>query len=242
MRLNKYIANSINISRRSADKLIKEGEITLNGKTASIGQSVVDNDIIKYKKKTIKVNTVKDKIYILMYNKPLSQVCTKSDEKNRETVFSSLPKCPLGKWISVGRLDINTSGLLLFTNSGELSNNLMHPKSEVTRTYRVRVLGTLGEKEEKKLSEGVTIDNVKCRFNSFKKISVNSSQNQWYELTVHTGKYRMIRRMFESIDCKVSRLVRTGYGSIFLPKSLGQGESRFLDEKEIKKLRETLKK
>lgn len=170
------------------------------------------------------------KTRVLMYNKPEGEVCTRSDPQGRKTVFNSLPRIRGSRWINVGRLDINTSGLLLFTNNGELANQLMHPSTNIEREYAVRVLGKITPEMTKRLTHGVMLDDGKGKAR-FEDIATGRGEgvNHWFYVVVMSGRNRMVRRLWESQGCKVNRLIRVRFGSIFLPKSLRRGHWLELD-------------
>lgn len=160
---------------------------------------------------------------MLIYNKPEGEACTRSDPQGHQTVFESLPPIEGGRWINVGRLDINTSGLLLFTNNGGLANQLMHPSANIEREYAVRVLGQITPAMVKHLVDGVMLDNGKARFEDIVDAG-GEGANHWFYVLVMSGRNRMVRRLWESQGCKVSRLIRVRFGPIFLPKSLRHGD------------------
>lgn len=166
---------------------------------------------------------------VLIYNKPQGEVCTRSDPQGCQTVFESLPPIQRGRWISVGRLDMNTSGLLLFTNNGGLANQLMHPSANIEREYVVRVLGKITPAMIKRLANGVILDDGKARFEDIVDAG-GKGANHWFYVLVMSGRNRMVRRLWESQGCKVSRLIRVRFGSVFLPKSLRHGHWLELSE------------
>lgn len=174
---------------------------------------------------------------VLIYNKPEGELCTRSDPEGRKTVFESLPRIQNGRWINVGRLDINSSGLLLFTNNGELANKLMHPSASVEREYAVRVLGHITPDMTKRLVHGVTLEDGNARFEDIVDAG-GEGANHWFYVLVVSGRNRMVRRLWESQGCKVSRLIRVRFGSIVLPKSLRPGNWSESDESQINSLLE----
>ena len=160
---------------------------------------------------------------MLIYNKPEGEVCTRADPQGRNTVFDALPRIREGRWINIGRLDINTSGLLLFTNNGELANRLMHPATNIEREYAVRVLGQITPDMTKRLTHGVPLDDGTARFEDIVDAGGDGA-NHWFYVVVMSGRNRMVRRLWESQGCKVNRLIRVRFGPIFLPKKLRRGE------------------
>jgi 23S rRNA pseudouridine2605 synthase len=171
---------------------------------------------------------------VLAYHKPVGEIATKNDPGRRKTVFEALPPAPVGRWISVGRLDINTSGLLLFTTDGELAHRLMHPRYQLDREYAVRVRGALSDSQHAALLNGVTLEDGAARFLSVAEMNQGSS-NSWYQVRLREGRNREVRSMFEAIDVVVSRLIRTRYGPIELGRTR-RGDVRSLDHKEIDEL------
>jgi 23S rRNA pseudouridine2605 synthase len=173
-----------------------------------------------------------------MYNKPEGELCTRSDPEGRQTVFDRLPAITPGRWIAVGRLDINTSGLLLFTNDGELANRMMHPKHEIEREYAVRVFGEVNNDVLKTLTKGVQLEDGKAKFTKVtRRASDEEAINQWFDVTLSEGRNREVRRMWESQGLQVSRLIRLRYGEIELQKRLPQGGWVELELPELNKLR-----
>ena len=243
MRIQKYLASKSHYSRRAIEQLIEEKKIKVNGTYIQAGQSVKHGDRIQLERRKITVNleeVQQDKV--LMVNKPLGVICSKKDEKDRPSVYSLLPKKSEEKWVMVGRLDINSSGLILFCNNGDMANQLMHPRHELVRTYRVRVYGKACESHAEKLEEGVICDGVKLQCVSCRALhNQRDGMNQWYEMELKTGHNRMIRKMWDALGMQVSRLVRTGYGGIFLPQNIGLGKSRMLTEKELEVLKKNSK-
>lgn len=238
MRIQKYIAMHTEFSRRAAEEMIQEKKVRYNKKDATIGQVVKNSDLIEIEGQVLKVNlSEQEQAQVLIMNKPLGIICSAVDDKNRKTIYDLLPKGDGQKWVMVGRLDVNTSGLILFTTSGDLANQLMHPSSELSRIYHVRVFGEDHQAAAMKLKKTVVIDGEKMSFKRCEMLKgVGDKINTWYEVEVKTGQYRMIRRMWEHQGLKVSRLVRVGYGRIKLPRGLRIGETRMLTEKEVSAL------
>ena len=238
MRIQKFLAKKIDLSRRSIEHLLKQGKIKLNRATAHLGQSVVNDDVLELEGKRWVVKIEKESDHqILMINKPTGVICTKSDIKKRKTIYEILPDQLDSKWFPVGRLDINTSGLLFFCNNGDLANQLMHPRYQLIRTYHVRVFGEINEETIEKLTNGILIDGKKQNFKRCTAIKQKTkSMNNWYEVEVTTGQYRLVRRMWQACGLEVSKLVRVGYGPIFLDRELREGEYRLLHRRELKAL------
>lgn len=223
-KLQKVLANAGLGSRREMETWIAQGRVSVNGQVATLGQRVEASDKIRVDGKQL--DGVGDKPFcrVLMYNKPEGELCTRKDEKGRATVFDRLPHIKHGRWIAVGRLDINTSGLLLFTNDGELANRLMHPSHEVEREYAVRIFGDVTDAMLKRLKEGVKLEDGEAKFNSIRRHPGDEEgMNHWFNVTLSEGRNREVRRMWESQEVKVSRLIRVRYGQIELEKRLPQG-------------------
>ncbi|OBW94881.1 23S rRNA pseudouridine(2605) synthase RluB [Gallibacterium anatis] len=224
-KLQKVLARAGVGSRREVETIIAAGRVSVNGKIASLGDRVeVKNDTkIRVDGELVSLIAArKDICRVLMYYKPEGELCTRHDPEGRATVFERLPRINNARWVSVGRLDINTSGLLLFTTDGELANRLMHPSKEVEREYSVRVFGQVTEQMLAKLRKGVQLEDGPA---SFKKISAQGGQgmNQWFSVTLTEGRNREVRRLWESQGIQVSRLIRTRYGNIDLMKGLPRG-------------------
>lgn len=229
-KIQKVLAQKGVGSRRAVEQMIKDGLISVNGKLAEIGQRVTSKDRVQVKGRPIKVHeeTEVSETRVLMYHKPPDEICTRSDPEGRKTVFDSLPKIKGGRWISIGRLDLTTSGLLLFTNHGELANKLMHPSAQLEREYLVRVRGGATPEMIKNLISGVKIDGHLVRFEEIVE-GRSEGINHWYTVVVVEGKNRMVRKLWESQGLLVSRLKRVRFGPVFLDHKLRQG--RFLEMK-----------
>lgn len=234
-KLHKVLAQAGMGSRLEMEQLILEGRITVNNEPAHIGQRVQFGDHVKVNGKPIRFRIEAPPARVIAYHKPVGEVVTHDDPQNRPTVFRRLPKLFQGKWQSVGRLDLNTEGLLLFTSSGELANNLMHPRFGLEREYAVRVLGALNKEERQKLLAGVKLDDGMAQFGSIEDGGGEGS-NCWYRVTISEGRNREVRRMFEAVGHAVSRLIRIRYGAMVLPRGLKRGAWMELDESDIKSL------
>ena len=235
-KLHKVLAQAGIGSRRDMEQLIADGRVTVNGQPAHTGQRISFGDQIKVGGKPVKVRIVPPLPRVLAYHKPVGEVVTHDDPQHRPTVFRRLPRLPQGKWQSVGRLDINTEGLLLFTNSGELAHQLMHPRFGVEREYAVRVLGTLDEEAREALLEGVEIDGQRAAFKSIAD-GGGEGANHWYRVVISEGRNREVRKLFDSVDLTVSRLIRIRYGCVVLPRGLKRGVFVDLNEAEVRELR-----
>ncbi len=234
-KLHKVLAQSGMGSRLEMEQLILEGRISVNNEPAHIGQRIQFGDNIKVNGKPIRFRIEPPPARVIAYHKPVGEVVTHDDPQNRPTVFRRLPKLHQGKWQSVGRLDLNTEGLLLFTSSGELANNLMHPRFGLEREYAVRVLGALSKEEKQALLDGVQLDDGIAQFGSIEDGGGEGS-NCWYRVTISEGRNREVRRMLESVGHAVSRLIRIRYGAMVLPRGLKRGAWMELDESDIKAL------
>ena len=236
LRLQKYLAQAGLGSRRSCEQLIKDKKILVNGNIAELGAKVSESDEVYYegKKVSLKIADLK----VIMLNKPPGVLSSRKDEKKIKLVFDYLPKTHNEpEWIAVGRLDINTSGLMLFTNDGTLAHQLMHPSFEVDREYLVRARGNFDEQKKKNMLAGVTIEDEIYKFSDVVPGEKQSS-NQWFSVCMLTGKNREVRKLFESQDLEVSRLKRVRIGPIFLPSTLREGACANLTESQIKELQE----
>ena len=234
-RIQKILANEGIVSRRQAENLIKEGRIKVNGQEAILGMSISRRDSIEIDGKAVEISEGTNPLRVLMYNKKVGEISSTKDPEGRPSVFLALPKISKGKWISVGRLDINTSGLMLFTNNGELANKLMHPSSKIEREYIARIRGQVEPDHIRKLLEGVNLEDGKASFSDIQPGRKGKS-NQWFAMVIMEGRTREVRRMWESQGFSVSRLKRVRIGGLFLPANLRQGNYKELAEKEIKSI------
>lgn len=235
-RLHKVLAQAGIGSRREMEEWIAAGRVSVNGVTAQLGQSVVPTDKIKIGGRLVNVRFTTTKTpRVLMYHKPEGEIVSRDDPEGRPSVFAALPRIRGGRWIAVGRLDFNTSGLLLFTTSGELANRLTHPSSELVRDYAVRVLGELTLEAQQQLLGGIELEDGPASFASLQDAG-GEGANHWYRVTLFEGRNREVRRMFEAVGCTVSRLIRVRYGPFSLPPQLKRGRVHELDEGEVKAL------
>lgn len=234
-KLHKVLAQAGLGSRLEMERMIVEGRITVNSEPAHVGQRIQLGDSIKVDGKPIKVRIDPPAVRVLAYHKPAGEVVTLDDPQNRPTVFRRLPKLHNGKWQSVGRLDLNTEGLLLFTSSGTLANNLMHPRFGLEREYAVRVLGALTKEEKQLLTSGVQLEDGEAAFGSIED-GGGEGANVWYRVTISEGRNREVRRMFEAVGRAVSRLIRIRYGAMQLPRGLRRGAWMELDEQDVQAL------
>jgi 23S rRNA pseudouridine2605 synthase len=235
-KLHKVLAQSGAGSRRDLETKINEGRVSVNGEVAHIGQRISYGDRIAIDGKPVRVRIAPPPARVLAYHKPAGEVVTHDDPQQRPTVFRRLPRLQQGKWQSVGRLDINTEGLLLFTNSGELANQLMHPRFGIEREYAVRSLGTLDNEAKARLLAGVDIDGQACAFKSIED-GGGEGVNHWYRCVITEGRNREVRKLFETVGHAVSRLIRIRYGSVVLPRGLKRGVWVDLDESDLRTLR-----
>ena len=233
IRLQKAIADAGYTSRRKAEDLIRQGRIFVNDKKADLGDKVSIGDKVYIDGKKINID-VDEEIKILIYNKPLGEETTKvAGEK--KTVFDNLPKLKTGRWISLGRLDINTTGLLLFCNNGNLADKIIHPRNNLDREYIARIRGKPKKEELDKLSRGIKIDGDILKFTDLVK-GRETNSHSWFAMVIKEGKNKAVRKLWNNIGYEVSRLKRVRLGPIFLPANLKPGEFRFLENKEFQKL------
>ena len=236
VKLQKMLAAQGLGSRREMERWIAAGRVQVNGQRATLGDRVGAADKIVVDGKPLKaVSTAPRRRRVLLYNKPEGEVCTRSDPEGRPTVFEHLPGLQGERWIAVGRLDLNTSGLLLFTNDGELANRLMHPSAEVEREYACRVLGVVDEAVLKRLCEGVLLEDGMARFSQVSALGGRGA-NRWYSVTLREGRNREIRRLWESQELTVSRLKRVRFGTVAIPSILRTGDWLDLGKSDVDKL------
>lgn len=234
-KLQKILARTGIGSRRQIEDLIRDGRIKVNGQVATIGDRATVTDKIEVDGRPVRLEKHQEQTRVLVYNKPEGEICTRHDPEGRPTVFTRLPKISGQRWISVGRLDINTSGMLLFTTDGELANRLMHPSYQVDREYAVRVMGEVDEDMLTRLREGVLLEDGIARFSDITPAG-GTGINQWFYVTLLEGKNREVRRLWESQGVAVSRLKRVRFGPLMLPSRVKVGQWEELGEKDIKAL------
>jgi len=233
-RLHKVLARAGLASRREAEDWIGSGRVKVNGVPASLGQRVSASDAIALDGRLLEREALYANVRrVLMYNKPVGEICTRRDPEGRRTVFESLPGLREGRWLNVGRLDINTSGLLLLTTDGELANRLMHPSFGMDREYAVRVHGEVDEAMLERLKKGVMLEDGLARFSDIQKAPEGDGINHWYHCVVLEGRNREVRRLWESQGVQVSRLKRVRFGPVFLTSKLAQGRFRELSQAEV---------
>ena len=234
-KLHKVLAEAGLGSRRDMEELIIAGRVSVNGEPAHIGQRILPTDQVRINGKLVQRKVSKRPPRVLIYHKQAGEIVSHSDPEGRTSVFDRLPNMKSAKWLAVGRLDFNTEGLLLFTTSGDLANRLMHPRYGIEREYAVRTLGELEEGMRQKLLSGVELDDGLAQFS---KIADGGGEgiNKWYRVTIGEGRNREVRRMFEAVGLTVSRLIRTRYGAITLPRGLKRGRWQEMDEHEVRDL------
>jgi 23S rRNA pseudouridine2605 synthase len=238
-RLQKLIANAGYGSRRWAERLIEQGRISVNNKEATLGDKATIADKVTIDGRLIDLKRYsEEETKVLMLNKQAGVICSNKDEEGRKSVFDFLPENT--RWVMVGRLDLNTSGLLLFTNNGDLANKLMHPSSEIDREYAVRVLGRVSDEDIKQLISGIELDDG---FAKFHKVTLGGGDgaNRWYHVVVREGRKREVRRLWEALDFKVSRLIRTRFSDIRMPDNLRANQSELLKPKQVQALLNAVK-
>lgn len=239
-KLQKSLANAGFGSRREIERAIEAGEVNVNGETATLGARVKAGDKITWRgQKFVVPEGSNQPVRVLLYNKPEGELCSRKDPEGRRTVFESLPYLKNGRWVSVGRLDFNTSGLLLFTNDGGLANKLMHPSSEIDREYLVRVQGIVDDEALDALREGILLDDGMAKFTAVERSKGQlepSGTNSWFYCVIMEGRNREVRRLWESQGLRVNRLKRVRYGPIVIPKFVKPGQWLELGDKEIAEL------
>jgi len=231
-RVQKVLARAGFGSRREIESWIEQGRITINGRPARLGDRIDPDDTIKIDGKPVRRIHEPAPLKILAYNKPEGEICSRDDPEGRATVFDRLPRISNGRWVIVGRLDINSSGLILFTTDGELANRLMHPSYSIEREYAARVLGELTTEQLQQLRTGVQLEDGPARFDDIVD-GGGQGVNHWYYVLLHEGRNREVRRIFEQVGVTVNRLIRTRFGNVFLPRRLPQGKWQELNETDI---------
>ncbi|WP_241065290.1 23S rRNA pseudouridine(2605) synthase RluB, partial [Achromobacter insuavis] len=227
-KLHKVLADAGIGSRREMEELIVAGRVSVNGEPAHIGQRVAPNDQVRVNGKPIMRTNTKKPPRVILYHKPAGEIVSHDDPGGRASVFARLPKLRTGKWLSVGRLDLNTEGLLIFTTSGDMANRIMHPRYGTEREYAVRVLGEMDEAQRQSLVDGIELEDGVAAFGALDYLGGDGS-NRWYRVTLQEGRNREVRRMFEAVGVTVSRLIRTRFGDVVLPRTLRRGRWEELD-------------
>ncbi len=235
-RIQKVLARTGLGSRRLMEEWIKQGRIKVNGEVAALGQSISEDDEVEVNGQKVACDFYQNKPRVLLYHKPEGEICTRSDPEGRKTVFVNLPRLKQGRWISVGRLDINTAGVLLFTNDGELANQLMHPSSGLEREYAVRVLGEVSQEQAVALTNGVELDDGPARFEHIMSQG-GEGANRWYHVVTMEGRNRVVRRLIEAVGLTVSRLIRVRFGPLVLPSTLRASKWMELSDEDIEGIR-----
>lgn len=239
-KLHKVLARSGIGSRREMERWIKEGRVSVNGSIATLGDRISEGDTAEVDGHPVQLIFDKQaERRVLIYNKPVGEICTRHDPEGRPTVFRHLPPLKEGRWIAIGRLDINTSGLLLFTTDGELANALMHPSAQIDREYAVRVLGNVDEGILSRLKEGVLLEDGMARFTDVQFFD-GEGANKWFHCVVMEGRNREVRRLWESQEIQVNRLKRVRFGPIFLPSDVKSGTWKEMTGKEVNSLSKML--
>jgi len=231
-KLHKVLATAGLGSRRDMEQIISEGRVSINGLPAKVGDRVKPGDLVKVNGKLVRLSWKKQLPRVLLYHKPEGEIVSRDDPEGRLSVFAGLPGVRGGRWVSVGRLDINTEGLLIFTTSGELANRLSHPRYEVEREYAVRILGTLTPEQTETLVNGVELEDGWAKLESLVPAG-GEGVNQWYHAVILEGRNREVRRLFEHLGLTVSRLIRVRYGPIALPPRLKRGMREELAEPDV---------
>ena len=231
-RLHKLLALAGLGSRRDMEELIVSGRVTVNGAPAVVGQGVTEYDVVRLDSRPLKLPFEAELPQVLIYHKPEGEIVSQDDPEGRASVFDKLPKVKSGKWIAIGRLDMNTSGLLIFTTSGELANHFMHPRYEVEREYAVRIFGELTEGQMTQLTEGIELEDGPANFDSIRPQG-GEGANHWYQVVLREGRNREVRRLFEAFQLPVSRLMRVRFGPVNLPPRVKRGTMLKLEQKEV---------
>jgi 23S rRNA pseudouridine2605 synthase len=240
-KIQKVLAGLGLTSRREAESWIKAGRLKLNGDVASLGQRIGPDDRLELDHHPVDTKPFFSSLdtKVLVFNKPVGEECSKKPGDGRTSVFSHFPADE--RWILVGRLDVSTSGLLLVTNNGELANRLMHPSYGVTRTYRARIDGRLSDDQIQQALNGVDVDGYTAKFDSIRAVKRSERRNHWYEVSLQTGRNREVRRLFAAIGVEVSRLLRTQFAQVELPRTIHPGQYKFLKHDLIQQLGKEVK-
>ena len=238
-RIQKALARAGYGSRRGLETLIKAGKVTVNGNVASLGDQIDIGDTVRLDGKPVSAKRIwQQPQQVMLYNKPVGEVCTRNDPEGRRTIFQSLPAPEQGRWVSVGRLDINTSGLIILTTDGELANRLMHPSNEMDREYAVRVMGEVPSEMMQRLRDGVELEDGMAKFSDIQPAGSGDGVNRWFHVVIQEGRNRAVRRLWESQDVQVSRLMRVRYGPVIIPNKLKMGRWVMLSDDDLAALYE----
>ncbi len=235
-KLHKILARAGLGSRREIEKWIEQGRVTIDGKLAHVGVRVSPDTQIAVDGRSVSVNREREPCRVILYHKPEGQICTRFDPQGRPTVYEYLPALSNGQWISVGRLDINTSGLLIFTTDGELAQKLMHPRYGIEREYLVRAAGALTPTQRRQLIDGINLDGRPAAFKAIKAQRSSGGVNRWYRVVITQGRYREVRRLFGAMGMSVNRLKRLRFGCLQLPEDLPPGGWRRLSGPSVRQL------
>ncbi len=234
-RLHKVLATAGLGSRRDMEQLILEGRVSINGQPAQVGDKVKPGDVVKVNGKPVRLNWKVQLPRVLLYHKPEGEIVSRDDPEGRPSVFDNLPPIRGGRWITVGRLDFNTEGLLIFTTDGDLANRLSHPRYEVEREYAVRLIGALDQEKMDALLAGVPLDDGLAKVESIVPAG-GEGVNQWYRLVIKEGRNREVRRLMEHLGLTVSRLIRVRFGPLAMPSRLKRGMKEELEEQDVESL------
>lgn len=238
-KLHKILAQSGLGSRRDMEALIERGEVRVNGAVATLGARITEEDQVMVGRRKVRLNFAEELPRVILYHKPEGEIVSRHDPDGRPSVFENLPPIKGSKWVNIGRLDFNTSGLLIFTNQGELANRMAHPSSEVEREYAVRLVGELTPEQIKQATTGIELEDGPAHFESLRD-GGGEGTNHWYHVVLKEGRNREVRRMFEAMNLMVGRLIRTRFGGISLPPRLRRGQTVELPPDQVKRLMEWL--